>query len=170
MKTLYLLRHAKASRDAPGADFDRPLAPRGRAAARAMAEHLVTERVRPQLVLCSAALRTRETLERLNEALGDAERSIEGALYEATQSTILKRLRMVPETVHSVMLIGHNPGLERLARALCAGRGDAEALARLDPKYPTGALATLAVAVERWSELVPGCCRLQAFVRPADLE
>lgn len=170
MKTLYLLRHAKSSWDSPGsADFDRPLNPRGRKAVRSLARHLARAAIRPDLVLCSAAIRTRETLDRLGDAVAGVDTAVERGLYEATDSRLLARLRQVADAVGSVLVIGHNPGLERLALRLCAG-GDAQALALLREKYPTGALATLTAPLERWADLKPGCCRLEAFVRPADLE
>ncbi len=170
VKTIYLLRHAKSSWDDPGlADFDRPLDERGRKAARLIRAHLQAAGIRPDLVLCSAARRTRETLERLGEALAGLPTSIEPGLYETTSPRLLERLRALPDAVGSVMVIGHNPGLERLAATLAGDGGEARALERLQAKYPTGALATLTAEAARWSELAAGACRLEAFVRPADL-
>lgn len=170
MKTLYLLRHAKSSWDDPSlGDADRPLNARGRGAARAMAKHIAAAGIAPDLVLCSAARRARETFDRMADALAGAEMLVEDDLYETTHPRLLERLRRLPETAARVMVIGHNPGLERLARLLCGEDGAPEALARLDVKYPTGALATLRPNVARWSGLGAGTCRLEAFVRPADL-
>lgn len=170
MRTLYLLRHAKSSWGDPAlGDFERPLNVRGRSAARDIARHLKAAGIRPRLVLCSAALRTRETLERLGEALAGAEIRVEKELYETTHVRLLDRLRRLPDEVSTVMVIGHNPGLERLARLLSGDNGAAEALAQLEVKYPTGALATFTSTVPRWSLLGAGTCRLEAFVRPADL-
>jgi phosphohistidine phosphatase len=167
MKHLYLLRHAKSSWDHPGlADDDRPLAPRGRQAAGLMAEHLRAEQIVPALVLCSPALRTRETLEALTAALGDdVPVRFEEDLYDASEDDLLERLRAVPDALESAMLIGHNPGIQYLAVNLAAS---GEALDRLRRKYPTGALATIAFT-GRWSELEPGAAELTGFVRPKDL-
>jgi len=97
MPRLYLLRHAKSSWDDPGlADRDRPLAPRGRRDAGRMAEHLRAEDVRPGLVLCSAAVRARQTLAAVDEVLGDPPTSIEDGLYGAEPEDVLARLREVP--------------------------------------------------------------------------
>src|SRR3954451_4780007 len=141
MKTLYLLRHAKSSWDHPGlADHDRPLAPRGRQAARLMADHLRAEQIVPALVLCSPARRTQETLEALTAAPGDdVPVRIEEDLYGASEEDLLEHLRALREDLDSAMLIGHNPGIQYLAVNLAAG---GEALDQLRQKYPTGALAT----------------------------
>jgi phosphohistidine phosphatase len=168
MKRVYLLRHAKSSwKDRSLADRERPLAGRGRRAAQAMAAHLEAEGVRPELVLCSRARRARETLERVRVAFGDeVEVLFEEALYGATEAGLLARLRALPGQVGSVMVIGHNPGLEELALALSSEGAE---LARLREKYPTAALATIDLPAERWSALHRGSGALVAYVRPRDL-
>ena len=168
MRRVYLLRHAKSSwKDSSLADRDRPLAGRGRRAAAAIADHLEAEGIRPDLVLCSPARRTRETLERLETALGDrVEARFEEALYGAGEAELLARLRAVPPEVSSVMLIGHNPGLEDLALAL-ASTGDG--LARMREKYPTGALATIDLPADEWDAIEADTGELVAYVRPRDL-
>ena len=130
-----------------------------------MREHLRNVRCEPDLVLCSSAVRTRETLELLRPAIETSSVEIEDELYAASSDELLERIRRVPETVASVMLIGHNPGLEQLAVAL-ASAGDE--LQRLAAKFPTAALATLAVAT-RWSRLAPAGATLTAFVVPKQL-
>jgi phosphohistidine phosphatase len=167
MKRLYLLRHAKSSWDHPGlADHDRPLAPRGRRAAKLIAEHLRRKGIAPALVLCSSAQRTRETLERIAPALGEkVPVQIERELYAASEHRLLKRVRAVEESVESLMLIGHNPGVEQLALSLAAS---GEKLAAVRRKYPTGALATLEFA-GRWRELGSGRAELADFVTPKQL-
>lgn len=171
MATLYLLRHLKSSWAVAGQpDFDRPLAPRGRKAGRAVARYLARARIRPELVLCSAARRTRSTLELVGADWTDVDACIERALYEASDKVLLERLRAVPDLVGSIMLIGHNPGLERLTMLLCAGRGDEQGLEQIDAKFPTGALAVLEPDSASWADLGRGRCQLQTFVRPSDLE
>ena len=165
VKRLYLLRHAKSSWDEPGlADRDRPLAPRGERASNSMAKYLRDEGIVPELVLCSASKRTRETLERLG--LGDGtEVRIEDELYAASAGELLGALHEVADEVESVMVIGHNPGIERLALELAAG-GDE--LDRMREKFPTAALATLELD-GTWSELAPGGAELVSFVKPKEL-
>jgi phosphohistidine phosphatase len=120
MKRVYLLRHAKSSwKDGSLADRERPLAGRGRRAAKAVARHLEKERLRPDLVLCSPARRTRETLERVEGGFGDrVEARLDEALYGASESKLLACLKALPREVGSVLLIGHNLGLGELALAL----------------------------------------------------
>jgi phosphohistidine phosphatase len=166
MHTLYLLRHAKSSWDDPRlVDHARPLAPRGRRDATRIARHLGRVGVEPGLVLCSSAARTRETLELLRPAIDDAAVAIEDELYAASSDELLARLRRLPDAVASVMLIGHNPGLEQLALALASAGDELEQLAA---KFPTAALATLAVA-NSWSRLAPGDATLEAYVVPKQL-
>ncbi len=91
----------------------------------------------------------------------------EKGIYMADAPQLLRRLRRLGE-VASVMVIGHNPGLETLARML-VGLGDEAIRARMAAKFPTGALAVLAADIDDWPHLEPGCARLVDFVRPADL-
>ena len=147
MRQLHLLRHAKSSWDDPDlADHDRPLAPRGEKAARRIAEHLRAEGIAPELVLCSTALRARETLAALLPVLaGDADIRLEEGLYGAGVDAVLGRLREVDESVGSVLVVGHNPTLHELALAL-TGRSDAL------ERFPTGALASVTFTTA-WAEL-----------------
>jgi phosphohistidine phosphatase len=166
VSTLYLLRHAKSSWDDPSLpDDERPLAPRGRRDGKRIAEHLRRLEIEPELVLCSSAARTRETLELVRPALGGATVLVEDELYAASSDQLLARVRQVPDAVASVLVIGHNPGLERLGLAL-ASTGDE--LERLEEKFPTGALATLELA-DGWSRAAPGGATLTAYVVPKQL-
>jgi phosphohistidine phosphatase len=168
MRRVYLLRHAKSSWKHPGVpDHDRPLAPRGRRAAKAIAGHLREQGIEPELVLCSTARRARETLERIEPALGTPAVRIEVELYGATAAALLQRLRAVPDAVGSVMLIGHNPALHLLALDLAR---PAPTLRELEAKYPTAALATLAFPGRTWRALDRGTAELADFVRPRELE
>lgn len=171
MRTLYLLRHAKSSWDEPGLDdFERPLNARGREAGARMAAHLEAQGWRPELILCSAARRTRETLDFLLGALsGRPTVIIEPGLYLADRTSLLKRLQQVENEVPSVMFIGHNPGMERLAADLCFA-GDPDDLAALKRKFPTCGLAVINFALRGWAEVKTGSGRLMNFVTPRDLE
>jgi phosphohistidine phosphatase len=163
---LYLLRHAKSSwADPTLADRERPLAPRGRRDAKRIADHLRRVGCEPELVLCSSAARTRETLELVRPALGASMVVLEDALYAASSGELLARVRLVPDAVASVMLIGHNPGLHQLGLALALAGDELE---RLAAKFPTGALATLACGTA-WSRLAPVEATLTAYIVPKQL-
>jgi phosphohistidine phosphatase len=169
MHRLFVLRHAKSSwNNSYLSDHDRPLAPRGERAAEALAAHMATIDPPPALVLCSTARRAQETLEPVRATLPAATSvSVEDALYGASAPELLDRLRGVPDDTASVMLVGHNPGLEDLVKGL--GRdGDPELLGRVQRKFPTGALATLAIPGP-WKGLGWGAATLEAFVVPAEL-
>src|SRR5262249_26295251 len=136
VKTLWLLRHAKASAGGDGlADRDRPLTARGREASAAIGHHLARCGARPDLVLCSPSARTRETLELVQKELGTAlAAEFDDELYLASERQLQKRIEQVDDPAASVMLVGHNPGLAELALQL-AVRGDADALEALRHKF-----------------------------------
>ena len=167
MKRLYLLRHAKSSwKDASLPDRERPLAGRGRRAAKAIAGHLDEAGIRPQLVLCSPARRTLATLERIRPALHGADVEVDPDLYGSDAATLLSRLRRLPDAVGSAMIIGHNPALQDLALDLSR---PGPARREVAAKYPTGALAELELPVDSWAALREGGGELLTFVRPRDL-
>ena len=171
MKTILLLRHAKSAWSDPRLDdHERPLTRRGERAAKAMADHVARHGPRPDLILCSTAMRTRQTLAPLVKRLAAPAPPIalEKALYLASEDVLLAHLRAVADDVATVLLIGHNDGIWRLAEAL-AGSGPAEILAALREKFPAGALATLRASDRPWRELTAGSAKLLAFVRPRDL-
>src|SRR5215469_900221 len=119
MKTLYLLRHAKSSWKDPGLDdLDRPLNKRGRETAKTMAAYLRRSKIAPDLVLCSTAVRARQTLEPIAKAIKPGSVAFESRIYEVAQPELLKYLRGLPEPVECALIIGHNPGLHDLALAL----------------------------------------------------
>lgn len=162
MRRLFLLRHAKSSWDDTGLpDHERPLAPRGERAVVRIAEHVRSQKIAPDLVLCSTALRTRQTLAALLPVLpGEVEIRVEDELYGASLEELLARLRELDD-VGAVLVVGHNPTLHGLALAL-TGRGDV-----LD-RFPTGALATVALTTP-WAELGEGAGELEGFVVPRGL-
>jgi phosphohistidine phosphatase len=169
-KTLYLLRHAKSSwKDKALDDFDRPLNKRGRVAAKAIGEYMARHGIAPGQVLCSSAKRTRETMERVQEKVGGAVPvRFEKGIYMAEAPALLRRLKRLNDSLGSAMLVGHNPGLERLALLLATDSEDG-LRSQLQAKFPTGSLAVIEAGVERWAELAPGCGRITALVRARDL-
>ena len=112
VRTVVLLRHGKSSwSDSTLPDIERPLAPRGERASRKLAKYLRRKKIQPALVLCSPSLRTRQTLEAVVSSLGKrAVVEVVPQLYAASEQELLARLQALPESVSSVMLVGHNPG------------------------------------------------------------
>jgi phosphohistidine phosphatase len=172
MRQLLLLRHAKSSWDDPRlSDHARPLNARGRRAASGMAAAMRDLGLAPDIVLVSSARRTLQTLEALAPLDGSPLIEPMDDLYLAPWSRLLQELRGVRETVRSVLLIGHNPGLHELAlaiagpAAMAAGTPTAR---RLAEGYPTGALCEFAIGLP-WHQLDPGGGRLLRFLTPADL-
>jgi len=165
---LLLLRHAKSSWSDPGLpDEDRPLAPRGERAADRMRDYIAAEGVEPQLVLCSSALRARQTLARVLPALGtELEIHIEPALYTFEADELLHRLGRISSDVTSVLLVGHNPAMQGLV-ARVADRGDA--LTDALRKYPTAGLAEITFGNGSWDSLAKRPGELVRFIVPRDL-
>lgn len=171
-KRLYVLRHAKSSwDDHDAADHERPLSERGRRAVRLLAAHIEAMGIEPELVLCSSARRTRETLEglRLSSTV-----LVEHRMYGADADALIERLRSLPADLGSVMLVGHNPAMQmlvlRLAASARGGQGEgAEGLEAIRHKLPTGALVTLEVN-DVWAQVDLGSAELIGYVRPKALQ
>jgi phosphohistidine phosphatase len=170
MKRLLLLRHAKSSWDDPALDdFDRPLASRGRKAAERMGRELASRNWLPQLALVSPAARTRETWELVAAVLPDSvPADFFDTLYEATAEDMLSEIQRTPKAIKMLLVLGHNPGLEDLAKQLAGDDSEAKALKRLHEKFPTAALARFDFD-GKWVELGLGRARLTHFLRPKDL-
>ncbi len=130
--------------------------------------HMVATGIAPDLVLCSSARRTTMTLDGIASALpANTVVLIEAGLYGASSSALLGRLHEMNDDVASVLMIGHNPGLETLT-SLLIGDGEQDLRRRVAAKFPTGALATLAFD-GGWSDLAPADATLDAFVVPREL-
>lgn len=163
MKTLYILRHAKAEPEGHDGDAERPLMKRGQKAAAAMGEYLAGLKPPPRLVLCSTSLRTRETLDAILPALKPSPQALfENALYLAGANRLLDRLQRLPEQTESVLLIGHNPGLHQLIASLANEAGN------LAEGFPTAALAVLRIS-GTWSALPSHQATLIDFKTPKSL-
>jgi phosphohistidine phosphatase len=170
MLTLCLFRHAKSSWDDPGqADAERPLNGRGRKAATAMGRYIAAEGLLPDRILCSTAVRTRETVARaFGDTKGTPEPEFSDAIYLAPAERLLELVRKLSQRSKRVMIVGHNPGLQDLALDLVAS-GDDDAVARLAEKLPTAALAVITFEAASWRAVGPRGGRLERFVTPRDL-
>ncbi|HEX2892079.1 histidine phosphatase family protein [Vineibacter terrae] len=171
MKELVLMRHAKAvPHTVAQGDHGRPLNGRGHRAASIVALELRRRGLRPDLILCSPARRTRETLDHVLDAYPSPPPTrLEPELYLAEAERLIDRFRQLEADVGSALLIGHNEGLAEAA-ILLATTGEPTALASMRAKFPTGAVAWLRLPVDDWAD-IGGRSRgeLVAFIRPRDL-
>ena len=170
MKSLTLLRHAKSGWDDPaGRDFDRPLNPRGRRAARAVGAEMKAQGLAFDLVLASPARRVVETLDEIAAGYGALSPTYDQRIYLASTATLLEIVRGAPDSIERLLLVGHNPGLEELA--LCLSRRDDAALrGEIEVKYPTGTVAEIELPAQHWAEAKAGTGRIRRFLRPRDLD
>ena len=165
VKRLFLLRHGKSSWDDPAlADHDRPLAPRGRKAGKRIAAYMQDRGFEPRIVLCSTALRARQTLEHIAPALpSHSTLEIEPSLYHEGSEELLARLHRIPRETPSVLVIGHNPTVQDLALTLAS---EGSQLGSIRRKFPTAALAVLDARIDDWEHLGPGTTTVVDFVTP----
>jgi phosphohistidine phosphatase len=173
MKTIFLLRHAKSDWGNPALkDHERSLNERGQEAAPRMAEYIKSKRYKPDIVLCSAARRTVETYDLVKSALGDAPVKFEESLYLAEMRNLIERINWLDDALTSVLMIGHNPGLEQLANVLTRSpeKEDEEKLhKRMRDKFSTASFVVIKMPVDAWRDVKPGIGKLKDFMRPKDL-
>ena len=158
MKTLYLLRHAKSSwSDASLRDFDRPLNDRGREAAELIGKRLPPEDLIDALLICSPAVRTRETAEIVLQSSNlHLEPQFDERIYEASVRDLTQVISELPDDQEVAFLIGHNPGFEELLAFLI---GEAQ-------RMPTCALAKIEFDVASWKDIKADSGSLQWFTTP----
>jgi phosphohistidine phosphatase len=168
MKTLTLLRHAKSGWDDPSlSDFQRPLNARGRSDARAMGREMRALGLAFDHVVASPAARVTETILGLNESYGPLAPTYEEDIYLAPVDALLDIVRATDDRHATLLVVGHNPGMERLALTLSQSGPLHDEVAL---KYPTGALAEIALPVDHWRDIAEGGGTLVRFLRPRDLE
>jgi phosphohistidine phosphatase len=161
MKTLLILRHAKAQPDAPHGDWARELKRRGRRDAVTIGARLRSEIGTPDAVVTSDAARARQTAELVATELSfDRPLTLEPRIYAADFDTLLGLVRAFPDEADSVVLVGHNPGFEELAAALAAKDLD-------DVRLPTAAVARVDFDVPRWSDVGPGSAVWRGVSKPS---
>lgn len=171
MRRLILFRHGKAERSEPGMpDRTRVLIDRGRRDAGKIGAYMASHALIPDRVLLSPAERTRETW----KFAASAFRPEPGAmmseqLYDATPHAIFAAIKEAPASVHTLLVVGHNPSLQEVALMLVAS-GDIEARERLREKLPTAGLVIIDFAIDNWGKLHPQSGRLERFVSPKTLE
>ncbi|WP_245898251.1 SixA phosphatase family protein [Phreatobacter cathodiphilus] len=170
MRRLILFRHTKSDWPAGMVDFERPLAPRGRRAAPLMGRMILDRGLVPDRVVVSPAARTVETWALASAGLvqlppGEQD----GRIYEAPAYLLAAVIRETADEVGTLLLVGHNPGIESLCEEIVGG-GPPDQRRRLSRKYPTGGLAVIDCAIDRWADLAPRCGTLVSFTVPRDLD
>jgi phosphohistidine phosphatase len=160
MKILYVLRHAKSSWDNPNiADFDRPLNERGLKTAPFVGEIMLKNNFQPEFLISSPAIRARETADLVKiSAHLKTSVSFDERIYEASPQTLLHIVSELNDSVNSAMIIGHNPGLEALIKALT---GEFQAM-------PTAGLAVIDLDTENWSSINSESGKLRTVIRPKE--
>jgi phosphohistidine phosphatase len=167
MRRLSLLRHAKSDwHDHSLTDFQRPLNARGREAALAMGREMRALGLSWDCIIASPATRVTETIEGVEQSYGGLAAKHDERVYHASAQTLLEIVHAADDGCETLLLVGHNPGMERLALMLSRGGPLHDQVAE---KYPTGALAEIAFPVESWSDVVESGGTLERFLRPRDL-
>lgn len=171
MKQLIVFRHAKSDWDDPVArDFDRPLNARGMTAARVMGQYAASRGLVFDHILASPAVRCAETLDAFFDGLGrTAEPDWDRRIYLASSATLLDVIRETPNSVNSLLMIGHNPGLEDLILEVVT---DTSSPLRqsVEAKFPTASIAVLQFATDDWADVGTVPAAFVSFTRPRDLD
>lgn len=166
-KTVYILRHAKAETgSATQDDHDRGLIQQGLDACLVIGKYMADQAINPDLVLCSTAKRAKITWSLVREASKNtSKQEFTDMLYLASANEVVKQLMCLPESITSVLVVGHNPGLHQLSLNL-AKKADDAMLDRLMMKFPTCAMATIDLGETSWEEMARSSGSLKAFVTP----
>lgn len=166
-KRLAILRHAKSDWDGHHhKDFERPLNKRGREAAATIRDAIAERHLTFDAILASPSVRTRQTLYGLG--LEDRARW-DQHIYLASRETLLGVIRAVSDDEESVLIVGHNPGLQQLVLFLAAAEQE-KLRRRVSEKFPTAALALLDLDVESWADVTLGCGRISELLVPRELD
>ena len=168
MRHLYLLRHGKSLWNNPSdSDFTRPLSERGLRDASKIASYIKRENLPIEVVLCSPALRTTQTLEAIKPVLEKiAEVIIDDSLYTFNPVHVIERLAEVPDSKKEVMIIGHNPGIQSIALTFAP---PGLQRTRISDKYPTGSLAIIGLENGSWDLSNPVITSF-SFITPKEIE
>ncbi len=166
---LILLRHAKSGWPDGVADRERPLADRGRKAASVIGTYMVREKLIPDFALVSPARRAQETWKLVRRALSKKVSEVEAAdIYEVSAERILDVIRAVEPGIRTLLIVGHNPGIENAASLIVAD-GNVDAMGRMREKFPTAGLAVIDLDLDGWEKIAVRTGYLERFVTPRSL-
>ncbi len=171
MRRLLLFRHAKAERSVAGAsDLDRALIERGRKDAGKLGAYMASHGLIPERVILSPAARCQQTWKYASDPMKPAPAAMSAEkLYDATPHAILAVIKDASASAHSLLVCGHNPGVQEVALMLIA-TGDIDAREALREKMPTSGLVVIDFAIDDWARLHPASGRLERFVSPKSLD
>ncbi len=172
VKKLTLLRHAKSGWDDPvSRDFDRPLNAKGKRAALRIGEYLRQNDIHYDHIVASPAIRVVETIEHLAEGVGETiAPAWDKRIYLASAVSLLDVVQEADDRHDSLLLVGHNPGLEDLVLMMVPDRAGDEARDQIEEKLPTASIVEISFPVDRWEDVRPNSGALSLFVRPRDLD
>jgi len=172
LKILGLFRHAKSDWHDPRArDFDRPLNERGKKGAAVMGRHIRDHGAAWDRIIASPAIRCAETIEIACEAAGrPVAVNWDRRIYLASSATLIDLLRETEGDPRSILMVGHNPGLEDLIFDLVPDDGSSPLRDVVEVKFPTAAFAVLELNIDRWADLTDKCGKLVHLTRPRDID
>ncbi len=173
MKTLIVLRHAKSGWDDPELrDFDRPLNAKGIRAATTMGRKAAEMGLKPEKLIASPAVRVMQTLDAFREGMGSLPEAVwDRRIYLASSANLLDVIHETDARIDTLMLAGHNPGLEDLILDLVADDGSSPLRDIVESKLPTASLACLSWDGADWASLdAKSGVRLTSLTRPRDLD
>lgn len=170
--TLTLLRHAKSDwNDAVARDFDRPLNKRGDKAATTVGRWMKQQSLTFDHIVASPAVRVIDTIDGVVKGLGHRlDATWDRRIYLASSATLMDVLRDINDGPKSVLMVGHNPGMEDMVFDLVPDDGSSPLRDEVYEKYPTGAVAEIELAIDSWADVERGVGKLVRFTRPRDLD
>ena len=169
MLSLYIMRHAKSSWAIPGArDFDRELNERGLNDLVKISQVIERENINPDKILCSSAVRTRQTLDGIADVLkNEPEIEFTERLYSSGLAEYIEMINATRDA-KSLMIIGHNPMCGSLATSL-PGSGESAELEKIAYKYPTAAISIIEFNLDDWSKVTKGSGNLKKSIFPSQI-
>ena len=172
MKTLGIWRHAKSDwNDRSARDFDRPLNKRGQKGAAIMGRHISALPLYWERIIASPAVRVAQTIELGAQAAGiNPQVRWDRRIYLASSATLIDLLREQEGDPATILMVGHNPGLEDLIFDLVPNDGSNPLRDIVEEKFPTAAFAQLEMDIESWADVEEGTARLVSLTRPRDLD
>jgi phosphohistidine phosphatase len=170
--TLTLFRHAKSGWDDPVArDFDRPLNRRGEKAAITVGKWVKDNGLTFDHVVASPAVRVIDTIDQFVKGTGERiDPNWDRRIYLASSATLMDVLREQSDEYKSVLMVGHNPGMEDLVFDIVPDDGSSPLRDVVWEKYPTAAIARMDLDIDSWANIDRKCGKLTHFVRPRDLD